>query len=125
MSAHLQHLTKAIRLLPFSDMVRLAEDLRLEIEKRKDDDLDAYVVAHALINACATEIELSDITANEERVFKDIFSRKRQVTVQRDGSHWKVELPSMNGTQVVGTELRATIGQMLDSAATVHILTRK
>lgn len=124
-SVHLQYLTKHIRNLPFSDMVRLAEDLRVEIQKRKQDDLDAYIVAHALINACSTESELSELTQNEERVFKSVFARKRQITVVRDGSHWKVELPSMTGTQVIGTELRATIGQMLDAAATVHILTRK
>lgn len=125
MSAHLEYLTKQMRNLPFSDMVKLAENMRLEIEKRKGDDLDAYVVAHALLNACDGPQTLSDMTENEERVFARVFSRKRQITVQRDGSTWKLDFPTMRGAQCLGTELRATLGQLLDTVATIHILTEK
>lgn len=125
MSVHLEYLMKQMRNLPFTDMVRIAENLRLEIEKRKGDDLDAYVIAHALLNACDGPQKLSDMTQNEERVFVRAFNRKKQITILRDGGKWRVELPSMKGAHCLGTELRATLGQLLDTAATIHILTEK
>ncbi len=123
MSSHLQALTKQIRNLPFVEMMEIAKNLCTELEKRGEEDVDALLVAQALIAAVSGPVKISDLTANEERLFRKMFSRKRALTVAYDGC-WKVNLSNVSGANAQGTELRATLAQMLDSAIMIHILTK-
>jgi hypothetical protein len=123
MSAHLTNLTKQIRSLPFAEMVKVAHNLSVELEKRREENVDAYLIATALIAAVSGPMEVSEMTASEEKVFKQLFSRKRSITVSYDGC-WKVNVNNIPGANSQGTELRATLAQALDSAVTIHILTK-
>lgn len=123
MSAHLQNLTKQVRNLPFSDMLEVAKNLTEELQKHSEADIDAFLVAQALIAAVSGPMTVSDMTAQEEKIFRKIFSRKRALTVSYDGC-WKVDLSTISGVNAQGTELRATMSQLLDSAVTIHILTK-
>ena len=123
MSAHLQNLTKQIRNLPFTEMLEIAKNLCVELDKRGEEDIDAFLIAQALIASVSGPMTVSDLTANEEKLFRKMFSRKRAVTISYDGC-WRVSLANVAGASAQGTELRATIGQMLDSAVTIHILTK-
>ena len=124
-SVHISALLRQIRSLPFEDMVMLAEYVRLELLKRKDSDLDAYIVAHALLSISAAEPTVSDQTKNEEKVLKKIFSRKRTISITQRNGGWVCDISTLKAASVMGTELRATLGQLLDTAVTVHILTEK
>lgn len=124
MSAHLQNLTKQIRNLPYSDMVQVAQNLCAELQRRNDENIDAFLVANALIAAVSGPVTVSDITASEEKIFRKMFNRKRTITVSHDG-YWRIDLGTIAGASAQGTELRATLAQMLDAAITVHILTKE
>jgi sulfur relay (sulfurtransferase) complex TusBCD TusD component (DsrE family) len=123
MSAHLQNLTKQIRGLPFPEMVEIATKLCTEIQKRGEEDIDAFLVANALIAAVSATTQVSDLTANEEKIFRKLFARKRTIAVSYDGA-WTVDLSTVAGAAARGTELRSTLSQMLDAAVTIHILTK-
>lgn len=123
MSAHLQNLTKQIRNLPFTEMLEVAKHLYEELQKHSEEDIDAFLVAQALVSAVSGPLSVSDMTAQEEKIFRKMFNRKRTITISYDG-YWKVDLSTISGADAQGTELRATIAQMLDSAVTIHILTK-
>jgi hypothetical protein len=123
MSSHLQNLTKQIRNLPFTEMLEIAKNLCVELDKRGEEDIDAFLIAQALIASVSGPMTVSDLTANEEKLFRKMFSRKRAVTISYDGC-WRVNLANVAGASSQGTELRATLSQMLDSAITIHILTK-
>lgn len=125
-SVHLEALMRQIRSLPFSDMVALADRVKSELVSRQNEEVDAYLVAHALINAVSLEsaTKPSDLTMSEEKAFRKVFSRKRTFSIAQKGMVWELDMTTMKGATARGTELRATMGVLLDQIAMIQILTK-
>ena len=124
MSAQLDALSKALRDLPYADMLKVAEAVQDHLAAgmlaMKYDDKQPLPVPHALADSLAAVRErLGDTTAEaaqEEKLFRKEFRRKRSITIQPGPKGWVVAIPGTNAA-VMGKELRHTVGVLLDQYA--------
>jgi hypothetical protein len=116
---------KQIRALPYADMMMVAHELRSRIGDLTQQKIEAVVLADILSRMQVGDIPLSEQSQQEEEVLRNIFRRKLSLTIQREGAGWNIEVPTIAGTQVLGTELRPMFNQLLDQAITLHVLSQK
>ena len=119
------HLIRQIRALPYNDMMMVANELRDRIGELTHHKIEAVVLADILSSLQAGQIALSDATLQEEKILREVFSRKRQITVSRRGGGWEIDVPSLPGAQVFGTELRPMFPMQLDQIITMHVLSKR
>lgn len=119
------HLIKQIRSLPYSDMMMVANELRDRIKDLTEQKIEAVVLADILCRLQSQTIDTSEQTKEEERVLRAIFNVKRTISVAKQGNGWTIDIPTVPGAQVLGTELRGMFPMMLDQIITMHVLTKK
>lgn len=119
------HLIRQIRALPYNDMMMVANELRDRIDELTHHKIEAGVLADILSRLQAGTVKPSDATLQEEKILREIFSRKRQITVSRKGNGWEIDVPSLLGAQVLGTELRPMFQMQLDQIITMHVLSKR
>lgn len=119
------HLIRQIRALPYNDIMMVANELRDRIGELTHHKIEAVVLADILVRLQAGTVKPSDATLQEEKILREIFSRKRQITVSRKGNGWKIDVPSLPGAQVLGTELRPMFPMQLDQIITMHVLSKR
>lgn len=115
-------LIKQIRALPYNDMMMVAEEIRDRIKDLTQQKIEAVVLAGILSRLSQGESELDAATKEEEKVLKEIFRRKYNLTIIRHGNGWQIDIPAVRGAQVVGPELRGLFPMMLDQIITLHVL---
>lgn len=113
---------RMIRALPYSDMMVVTSELRDRIADLTQQRIEANVLAEILCRLQENKVPLSEATAEEEKVLRQIFKVKRTITVQRHGNGWSIDIPTVPGGQVVTTELRGAFPMMLDQIITLNVL---
>ena len=119
------HLIRQIRALPYNDMMMVANELRDRIDELTHHKIEAVVLADILSRLQAGQIAPSDATLQEEKILREVFSRKRQITVSRKGNGWEIDVPTLPGAQVFGTKLRPMFSMQLDQIITMHVLSKR
>jgi hypothetical protein len=118
-------LIKQIRALPYADMMLVATEIRDRIKDLTQQQIEAVVLANILSRLQEAEIPASEQTTEEERVLREIFRVKRVISVTRKNQGWHLNIPTVSGSDVLGTDLRGMLGMMLDQVITLHVLTKK
>jgi hypothetical protein len=114
----IETVTKNIAAMPYSEMMILAKYLAQNLLASKN---SPEFIAEVLSRARA---DLGDqkLYAQENKILMKAFARKRQVNVKSLSSGYAIEVPSLPGSTVTGTDLRAMFGQMLDQVVTMEVL---
>jgi hypothetical protein len=118
-------LIKQIRSLPYADMMLVATEIRDRIKDLTQQQIEAVVLANILSRLQEAEIPASEQTTEEERVLRELFRVKRVISVTRKNQGWHLNIPTVSGSDVLGTDLRGMLGMMLDQVITLHVLTKK
>lgn len=113
---------RAIRSLPYQDMMLVANELRDRIGELTHNKIEAVTLAEILVRLQTDQQPLSEQTREEEKILVEIFNRKRSVNISQRGTGWVIEIPTLDGSQVLGTELRPMFPMMLDQIITMHVL---
>lgn len=124
MNAPIAEISKQLRQLPYSDMKELARALAEKFEAIRHLDGSVpidRIMAEALEEVGKIRIESADTTKEDSRMLATIFKRKRQISVDRVATGWKVAIPTL-GISALGLDLRATIADLLDQAVVSRIL---
>lgn len=116
------HLVKQIRALSYADMMLVAEEIRDRIKDHTQQKIEAVVLAGILSRLSEGQTDLSEATKEEEKVLKEIFRRKLNLSIQNHGTGWQIDIPVVPGAQVIGKELRGMFPMMLDQIITLHVL---
>lgn len=116
------HIVKQLRSLPYADMMLVVEEIRERIKDLTEQKIEAVVLAGILSRLSEGAVDIDAATQEEERVLKEIFRRKLNVSIVRHGTGWQVDIPSVPGAQVIGKELRSLFPMMLDQIITLHVL---
>lgn len=119
------HLIKQIRALPYSDMMMVAGEIRDRIKDLTEQKIEAVVLADILSRLQAHTIDTSEQTKEEEKILREIFNVKRTISVAKQSKGWAIGIPTVPGSDVLGTELRGMFPMMLDQIITMHVLTKK
>lgn len=113
---------KQLRNLSYNDMMVLATQLAKTLQSKHNDKLDAHLVATSLLGLAICPPAPSVATQRDEQILTKVFSRKRQINVTRHHQGWEMQIPSLAGSQVMGSELRSMFPMMLDQVITMHVL---
>lgn len=111
--------------MPYADMMEFAKVLSDKFQGlRSQDDsvLTERTMADALAQLGKMEIESADTVKQEEKLLREIFSRKRQLTIELSGNGWRVSIGTLNAS-VLGTGLREAISTILDQVVVARALT--
>ena len=116
-------LAKHLRALSYADMMILARTVSERIAQRPPGPIDAPLIADILSDL---QIQgLQEATLQEEKILREIFSRKRTINVVRANAGWEIDVPTLPSGQVFGIELRPLFGLQLDQLITFHVLNKK
>lgn len=118
------HLSKQLRALSYTEMKAVAGEIAGALLKHQRDDIDATLIADVLTRL-EGDARVDALSVAEEKILREIFSRKRAVAISRAGNGWQIEIASMPGSHVTGLELRPMFSMMLDQIITMHALTAK
>lgn len=110
---------KNLAQLPYDEMLLLAQYL--------SENLDPLMLKRPEVVASVLSRARHDLTQHssqdhEKQLLSQAFARKRVVSVKTLGTAFVIEIPSIPGTVVTGTDLRAMLGQMLDQVVTMEVL---
>ena len=116
---------KQLRSVPYVDMMELAGAIAAQLNERKlQSEVPPELVAAVLSSLIDNVPALSQTTINDEKILREVFSRKRTLTVQRKGHGWELDCSTLPGSQVLGQELRSLFGLMLDQIITLRVLSK-
>lgn len=110
----LNQLLKAIKELPYADMMLVAQALHDQL------DVEADIIANALAKLDIGKVDYQNMAAREEEILKEIFRRKAAMLISRHGGGWQLDARAIPGGHVVTTELRQAFPMMLDQIVTLH-----
>lgn len=128
MTPQLDKFLKALRDLPYQDMMKVADIVATQLMREAPDALapDARIMAAALSDGPG---QLGGVvsTTEEEKVLREALgNRKRSILIYRMGSGWRAELASVETalgvSQTQAPELRMALNQMLDQLAAGYVM---
>lgn len=118
MSVQYENLVKALRDLPYADMMAVADSICMAQGKIITLDSTA-LVANAL---ASLKLKESDGPDEDERNLRELIRRKRSVSISPVQNGWIVEIPGIAGSQAQSPSLRVALQHMLDQAITAKIM---
>ncbi len=110
-------IAKNLRAMPYPEMMQFAKLVAAHLPAGNNH----LAVAEALIKAC-NQCQPSDLMQKEAKVLLQAFTRKRVVNVKKFSTGYAIEVPTLPGSVVTGTDLRAMFGLMLDQIVTMEVL---
>lgn len=108
-------LTKNLHAMPYTEMMELARYLAAELDTGTTADRIAEILSKA-------DFADNQSEKQEQKILLEAFSRKRQVNIKKFATGYAIEVPTLPGSTVTGTDLRAMFGQMLDQIVTMEAL---
>lgn len=124
MSTQTDHLMKALRTLPYSDMIKVAQALSEELKGIHS----AHHLADALTNVQAKFVDGDALDEMEDKALRDMVgtrSRGFDIKVRRVGStggHWTAHCDQFRAPHAIGKTARESITLYLDQAVTAHLM---
>ncbi len=109
---------KQLRVLPYSDMMKLAEELR---EQLKVGNPTAASLAEALAKTAEAPIQQSELTDADHKLLQSIFSRRRSISIKAINGGYQIELQTLQGN-VLSSDLRVGITQLIDTIVAAKAL---
>lgn len=98
--------------LPYQEMMHLAREIASKVAVPEQE------MAEVL-----SSLEIDSSIEERDALFLDMaFTRKKQITIQPMGDGFKVAMPSIEGAEVIGTNIRACISQLLDHIVVYNAL---
>ncbi len=81
-------------------------------------------VQDTIIAEVLTTLEIdTDIEKRDLMFLAMSFNRKKQITIQPHGDNgYRVCIPSIDGAEVIGTDIRACVSQLFDHVVTYNAL---
>lgn len=113
-------LVKQIHLLTYKEMLQVAGAIQKALQEQ--DALDKGLPQTAIAEALLLVEGATDIMAQEETLLRQLFSRKRSISVERDGKGWLVDITTIPGAQAAGVSLREALSRSLDQIVTLQAL---
>lgn len=111
-------IAKNLRAMPYPEMMALAKYLSKELG---GGTFSAEYIAEILSRA-GTDLGDRKAEEQERKILLQAFTRKRQVNIKKFATGYSIEVPTLPGSCVTGTDLRAMFGQMLDQIVTMELL---
>lgn len=125
MSTRTDHLMKALRTLPYGDMIKVAQALSEELKGIHS----AHHLADALVNVQAKFVDGDKLDEQEDSALREMVgtrSRGFDVKVRRvgaqQGGHWTAHCDQFRAPHAVGKTAREAITLYLDQAVTAHLM---
>ncbi len=121
MSAQIEHLLKALRDLPYEDMVMVGQALSNKLKGIHS----AHYLADALSGLRAEFSDLEATASREDRVLRALIgSRARgfDLKVRKLPKGWSVISNELRGSGTQNPDVRVAIAHALDQAITAHIM---
>lgn len=115
MSAQLDTLTKSLRDLPYTDMLKVADVIRTALGTKSP---SLHEMADALATVRPALVDEPKERQQEEEVFTMGIRRKRQIIIQPKPNGWEVSLPGTSAA-CVSKDLRHALNTLLDQYATL------
>jgi hypothetical protein len=118
---------RQLRLLPYNDMMVVAKELngmlaKMSHGKREEiPRLDAVTLADALGQLSTLKLADSPDTTQEAKLLREIFTRRRAVSIKADGPAYTIQIESL-GASVMHSDLKIGLQQLLDTVVTAHAL---
>lgn len=124
----LELLQKALRSLPYKDMVKLSEKLHEDLKKHSlghhtfKQVLCPGDIADALLRSIEITVKPSEESQEEGQILSKLFVQKRQIIVKAYNTGFVVDIPTLRGSTVTTRGLRGGLQQCLDQIVTIKIL---
>lgn len=102
----------SLKRLPYQEMKQLAHEIACRIGG------DEHTIAD-----CLSSLKFDTAIEERDAMFLEMsFNRKKQLTIQPHGEGYKVAIPSMDGAEIIGTDIRACVSQLFDHVVTYNAL---
>lgn len=119
-------LVKAVHQLTYTEMLAVAAEISTAImmhEQKRTPGVSVQGpvyqdVAQALLDLRAP----TDVLGQEEKLLRQLFSRKRSIAVELRGAGWHTDITTLSGAQASGTNLREALNRTLDQIITLQAL---
>ena len=122
MSTRIEHLLKALRDLPYEDMVKLAAALSEELKGVHS----AHFLADALLGLRSKFVDIPAEESREEKALREMVGTRRRgftLKVGRQPKGWTAYIEEFSAQSVAqDPEARIAIARSLDQAITSHIM---
>ena len=120
----IDNLIRQMRQLPYADMMELAKAVheRLEAQGASTLGVERTLIADVLSSIEVGSVPTSELTTEEQAVLRKVFNRKRTVTIAQLPTGFRMECSTLQGSGVLGTDLRVMWSNMLDQIVTLESL---
>lgn len=122
-------LVKAIHQLTYLEMCAVAAELStaimmLEAKRTPDKSVQGPIhedVAHAMLSLRAA----SDVLGQEDKLLRQLFSRKRSISVELKSGGWYTDITTLDAAKAAGVSLRESLNKTIDQIVTMQALRPK
>lgn len=116
----IETVAKNLRAMPFNEMMDLARYIseRLHVHstgRPASPELIAEILSH--ISAPPSEA-----AQKETKILLQAFTRQRTINIKKFNTGYAIEVKTLPGSTVTGTDLRVMFGQMLDQIVTMELM---
>lgn len=115
----IETIAKNLRAMPYNEMMDLAKQIHKGLTavgaKSCSPELLAGILSHISAPPSAS-------AEKEAKILLQAFTRKRQVNIKKFNTGYAIEVPTLPGSTVTGTDLRVMFGQMLDQIITMELM---
>lgn len=119
-------LVKAVHQLTYTEMLSVAAEISTAImmyeQKRTPGASVQGPVYQDVADALLAVKAPSDVLGQEEKLLRQLFSRKRSIAVELRGAGWHTDITTLSGAQASGINLREALNRTLDQIITLQAL---
>lgn len=115
----LADLMKQIRLLPYPDMMLLADALEKELRVHPKPSASQY--AESLAKVATRQIESAEIVRADHKLLIEMFGRRRSISIKSGNGAFEIELQTLHA-RVVSQDLRGGLNQLVDTVVAARAL---
>ena len=112
---------KQLRALPYADMMQVASQLSLVLNRRENPLHSVQDVAAALSELSTMHVDDSVVTQQENKLLRELFRTRRSITVKEFNGGFNIELSTLRG-HVMHKDLKVGLSQMLDTLVAAQAL---
>jgi hypothetical protein len=112
---------REIRLLPYGQMVELAQNIALQLGDTAKRDINAVAIADVLSRIAGDSEPASTRSMQEEQTLREALRRVTNFTIKPVQNGWTLTCTAQN-IAISGPELRALLCAALDQLIVYHIM---
>jgi hypothetical protein len=102
----------SLRRLPYQELKQLSHEIACQLGGNEHDIAD-----------CLSTLEIDTEIEERDAMFLEMsFNRKKQITIQPHGEGFRVCIPSIDGAEVIGKDIRACVSQLFDHVVAYNAL---